>query len=254
MALPFTTDDGFGARARLGLIVLQADETIEPEFARIMALENVVLHMTRIPMAAEITPETLMSMKANLPAAAALLPEIPFDAIGYGCTSASTVIGVDGVEAAVRSVHPDAAVSNPISAVLAACEALEAKRIGFVTPYRPDVSAAMRELLEKNGLTIAGFGSFEESDDRVVGRISPASVLDAIKSVAAMGDCDAVFVSCTNLRVAGIVSEAEAAIGKPVFSSNLALAWHMLRLAGIQDDIPGLGRLYRMPLADKAGE
>ena len=31
MALPFATDDGIGARATLGLILLQADETLENE-------------------------------------------------------------------------------------------------------------------------------------------------------------------------------------------------------------------------------
>jgi maleate isomerase len=48
-----------------------------------------------------------------------------------------------------------------------------------------------------------------------------------------MADCDAVFVSCTNLRVAEIAEEAERRIGRPVLSSNLALAWHMLTLAGL---------------------
>ena len=32
MKLAFDSDQGFGRRAALGLIVLQADETIEPEF------------------------------------------------------------------------------------------------------------------------------------------------------------------------------------------------------------------------------
>jgi maleate isomerase len=50
------------------------------------------------------------------------------------------------------------------------------------------------------------------------------------------------------LRVARIVEEAEALIGKPVTSSNHALAWHMLRLAGINDDILGFGHLYRSRL------
>jgi maleate isomerase len=51
------------------------------------------------------------------------------------------------------------------------------------------------------------------------------------------------------MRVAKIVEEAESLIDKPVTSSNHALAWHMLRLSGIQDDIPGFGRLYRSRLA-----
>lgn len=52
-------------------------------------------------------------------------------------------------------------------------------------------------------------------------------------------------ISCTNLRCLRIIPEVEAQIGKPVLSSNLALAWHMLRLAGgIADPMPEFGRLF----------
>ena len=52
--------------------------------------------------------------------------------------------------------------------------------------------------------------------------------------------------SCTSLRVAEIVEEVEAAIGKPVSSSNHAMAWHALRLAGVNDAVQGWGRLFRV--------
>jgi maleate isomerase len=129
---------------------------------------------------------------------------------------------------------------------MAACDAMKVKRLGFVTPYVEQVSAAMRSLLEDNGCKIAGFGSFEESDDRVVARISPKSLLQAITAVDAMAECDAVFVSCTNLRVVGIVEEAERRIGKPVISSNIALAWHMKKLAGLPPVKKGCGALLRL--------
>jgi maleate isomerase len=35
---------------------------------------------------------------------------------------------------------------------------------------------------------------------------------------------DAIFVSCTSLRIAGLIPELQAAIGKPVISSNYAMA------------------------------
>ena len=57
------------------------------------------------------------------------------------------------------------------------------------------------------------------------------------------------FVSCTSLRALGIVEDLEADLGIPVVSSNLAFGWHLLRLAGVEDAIPGLGRLYRLTLA-----
>jgi maleate isomerase len=58
-----------------------------------------------------------------------------------------------------------------------------------------------------------------------------------------------VFVSCTSLRLVEAVDRIEAAVGLPVTSSNHALLWHMLRLAGIDDKVDGFGRLFSMGLA-----
>ena len=42
-------------------------------------------------------------------------------------------------------------------------------------------------------------------------------------------------------------ADIEAALGKPVTSSNHALIWHSLRLAGINEAIDGFGALFRLP-------
>ena len=52
------------------------------------------------------------------------------------------------------------------------------------------------------------------------------------------------FVSCTSLRVLDIAPGLEAELGVPVVSSNMALLWHLLRLAGVDDDLSGFGRLF----------
>ena len=46
----------------------------------------------------------------------------------------------------------------------------------------------------------------------------------------------------TSLPVQAV--EIEATLGKPVTSSNHAMAWHVLRLAGIGDPLPRWGRLF----------
>ncbi|WP_291729790.1 aspartate/glutamate racemase family protein [Leisingera sp. F5] len=250
MKLPYDTDAGIGTRATLGVIVLETDETLEPEFSRMMAHEGVALYHSRIPMAPEIRPETLAQMQADLPASARLFPSsLDFDVVGYGCTSASTVIGSAKVAEAVQTVLPKAKVTDPLAAIIAAGKALGASRLGFVTPYLPEVSAQMRQKLEQAGFAIAGFGSFEEMDDRVVARITEAAISEAAQQVARAGDCDAIVISCTNLRCLQIIPEIEAQAGVPVISSNQALAWHMLHLAGVTDSQPQFGRLFTRSLA-----
>ena len=246
MKLAFDSDGGFRQRAALGLIVLQADETVEPEFRGLVDLAGVVLYHSRVPSGADVTPESLAAMQAEIPAAARLLPPTAaLDVIGYACTSGATVIGEAAVAAAIRAVRPEVATSDPLTAAKAAFRVLGLRRLGFVTPYVAEVSAAMRRNLEAAGLEITAFGSFEESEEAVVARIAPASVLEAIVRVGGAPDCEAVFASCTNLRATGVIAEAEARLGKPVVTSNQAMFWQALRTAGCDAAVPGFGRLLQ---------
>jgi maleate isomerase len=247
MKLDFVTDGGIGSKATLGLIVLQTDETLEFELAKVLPKKGVALYHSRIPMCNEVNSDTLKQMQIDIPSSAALLPPaLAFDVIGYGCTSGACLIGPEAVRDAVQQAHPEAKVTDPMSAIIAACEALGVKRLGFLTPYVAEVSAQMREKLEASGYSVVAFASFEETEDKVVAKISEDSILEAIESVAAQAPCDAVVVSCTSLRTTGLVEEAEDRIGKPVISSNLAMAWHMMTLANLPQTQEQFGKLHAL--------
>ena len=49
-------------------------------------------------------------------------------------------------------------------------------------------------------------------------------------------------------RLTREAEKLESEIGKPVISSNTATAWHCLRLAGYDEEVPGFGELFRRPL------
>ncbi len=247
--LPFVTDEGFGARARIGLILLETDQTLEVE-ARALSLDGVAFYHSRIQNDAEVNADTLTAMGDRLPAAAALLPRaVGFDAIGYGCTSAATLIGEDSVTAAIQSAHPGVPCSNPVSAAVDAFRALGARTISVLTPYSTAVTAPVVAHFEKNGLVVDAVGSFLESDDLTVARITEASIVEGVRSLGAESSCDAVFVSCTSLRSFGVISDLETELGKPVVSSNSALLWRLLRMAGVNEPIAGLGALLRSGFA-----
>ena len=58
--LPFAADRGIASRARIGLIVLATDYTIEHEWRRIMGgLSGVALYHSRILNDAQITPDSV---------------------------------------------------------------------------------------------------------------------------------------------------------------------------------------------------
>lgn len=244
MNIEFTSDKSYGDDRAIGVVVLSTDETLEPELRQITAKSHANLYHSRIPFDKVVTPETLARMEQDLPQSLSLFPEkADFQAIGYGCTSGATVIGSEKIANIVQADFPNAATTDPISAVMAACRALGVTRLGMLTPYREDVSHAMRNLLENNGITITSFGSFDEEEDHKVARISENSTLDGLQKVGS-GDCQAVFASCTNLRSFNIIERAEAALNKPVISSNSAFAWHLHRLAGFDGHLNGPGRLF----------
>ena len=223
-------DAASGDRPAVGLIVLQSDEVLERELAARLPPGIERFH-ARIPNATDVTAETLRAMERELPAAAALLPAgVAYDVVAYGCTSASTVIGEARVAELVGTVVPNAAVTNPLTAVKARLRNLGASRIALLTPYSLDLSRAILEHLEGAGLEVVRAASFDERDDSRVARIAERSTLRAMVDLAAGGDVDAVFGSCTNLRSLNVLAEVERRTGVAALTSNSALAWHIERL------------------------
>ena len=164
-----------------------------------------------------------------------ILPGLPLDVVGLWLH-----LGLDGHRRRSASssefarVRPGVACTTPITAAFAAFRALGAKRIALLTPYRDDINRFMRDYIEARGFRVPVMGSFNEEDDRRAARIDAASIRDAAIELGRSDEVDAVFVSCTSLRLVDAVGAIEAELGKPVTSSNHAMAWHCLRLAGVR--------------------
>lgn len=242
--LEFMTDSGIGERANLGLIVLRTDQTIEDEFRFVVPESGVGLYHARLHSPVQITASALQAMEGDISKTVSLLPDVKFNVIGFGCTSGALVIGRERIEERVRSVIPGVSVTDPLTAGVAAMKALGVQRVAMLTPYIPAINQQLGAALTARGLTVPVMGSFNEPDDNVVARITPLSVEKAIMKIGASNSCDGVFISCTSMRIARQIRSIEARLGKPVTSSNHAMAWHMLRLAGEKDSRPELGRLF----------
>lgn len=249
-AVPYDIENIIARRARMGLIALATDHVIDHELALLLGrIEGAQLYPTRVPMDPIVSRTSLGAMEARIGAAAAtLLPGVALDVVGYGCTSASVVIGEDGVTAAIHAACPGVAVTTPITAGIEGLRRLGAKRVGLLTPYVEEVNAPLRAHFEKSGIAVATAATFSEPDDNRAGMITPASIREAVIELFKGRNLDAVFISCTSLRAAALVPALEETLGIPVTSSNHALAWHMLRLSGIDEGFPELGRLFGLKL------
>ncbi len=244
--LPFALDDGPAARAALGLIVLGTDPTIEPELYRILRMDGVGLYAHRIAMGPPFTVERIKALEGELAAAAAMiLPDDKLHAIAFGCTSCTMAIGVENVARRIREARPGVPVTEPVSATLAAFKALGLRRIALLTPYPHEVNKVAAAFLEAQGLVVAEKATFLASGDFDIARVSPAAIEEAAVTLA-KSNVDGVFLSGTALRAVSVIRAIEAASGKPAVSSNQALAWHGLRLAGVRGAVDGFGRLLTL--------
>ena len=238
--LGYSLAEPTGTGATLGLIVLQVDETVERDFRRLLAPE-VTLHVTRIPSGDNLTPDTIAAMERALPRAAALLPPAAaFGAVGYACTSGATLIGAARVAELVRGATGAATVTDPLSAAVAALDAVGARSIPLISPYIEPVAEPIRRAFETAGFEVPAAVSFGEAVEARVARIDAASVRAAARDAATAG-ADAIFLSCTNLRTLAVIDGLEAELRRPILSSNQVLAWHMARLGGaaLAETAPG---------------
>jgi maleate isomerase len=248
--LSYDVDEGIASRASIGLIVLATDYTIEHEWRQVFAgLDGIALYASRIHNENKITPETLRAMEPRIiECARVITPDTPVDVIAYGCTSASMAIGEEQVFANIRRARPDAKCTTPITAAFAAFDAFKARRIGVLTPYPADVNKIVSGYIAARGYQVPVFGSFNVDRDTVVARITPQSIEQGVREIIRHAEVDAVFVSCTSVRLMQACAELEKNLGIPLTSSNHAMAWHALRLAGIDDKLGQFGSLFELAL------
>jgi maleate isomerase len=247
------SDGGPIANGAVGLIALATDQVCEHDVARILALAGVPLYVSRVAFPAEVTLDTLAGMRTGLrDAAALLLPGERLKVIAYGCTSGSMVIGEDTVFARLREARPGVECTTPPTAAMAAFAVLGMRRIAVLTPYVDAVNERVRSYLAGRGLDIVSFGSFHRRTDPEIASIVPESIAEAAVALD-RPDSDGLFISCTALRTLPVIEALEEKLGKPVVTSNQAMAWHALRLADARRTVDGLGRLLRLDAAGGEG-
>ncbi len=227
----YSLSDAFDVIPRLGLIVLQADETLEGEVCNEFRDLESTIYVSRIPSGLDVTTDSLAQMELDLPNAAGLLPRgCAFDVVAYGCTSGTSVVGANRVRDLVKGGVDARHVTDPLSATIAWCHAHGVKRLALLSPYVADVNEGLRRALSDAGIETPVFGSFNIAKEAAVARISETSIVQAGIDLCESEDVDALFLSCTNLRTVGARAAIGAATGRSVVSSNSVLCWHMKHL------------------------
>ena len=82
----------------------------------------------------------------------------------------------------------------------------------------------------------------ETLDNQGQGALAPKEVYE-LGLEADHEDADVLVLSCTDMRSVEVLAQLEAAVGKPVISSNQAMMYQALELLGLRNCINGFGSL-----------
>jgi maleate isomerase len=232
---------------RIGLIVPATDQVSEVALGEMLAGHPVSFVTSRVAFENPVTMTNLARMVDDLTRATALLlPGGRIDVVAFSCTSGTVAAGVEAVARSIRAARPGIPFTTPITAAVTAFETLGVRRLSVLTPYVDEVNAPIAAFLAAAGLEVVAFGSFHLRTEPEIAAVPVEAIVAAGRALDTPAS-EALFVSCTGLRGHAAVAALEAALGKPVVTSNQAQLWEALVRIGYRSSLPGYGRLLAWP-------
>jgi maleate isomerase/arylmalonate decarboxylase len=184
---------------------------------------------------------------ADLDEPLALLMGVRPDVVIYGCTSATLTHGpaFDRALADRIKAASGAATVTAAGALVHGLRTLGASRIGFASPYVPAINDLAVAFLAEMGVeTLVRSEVSETLDNTGQGALGPGDVFE-LGLKADHPEAQAIVLSCTDMRSVETLERLEQRLGKPVISSNQAMAFQAMQAAGITEPLDGYGHLLR---------
>jgi maleate isomerase len=231
----------YGTRLRLGVMFPSANYVAEPQLTAMLP-PGVSLHTTRLQLKPGVDK---LRMLDRLEEAVELLTDAQVQCLAFHCTAVSMwQLDMPEIIAARIKACTDIPAVVTSTAVVAALRAVGAQRIVLVSPYVQATNDREIALLEHYGLTVLRDRALGIEGAGAMGAVTPDTWMDVVTE---MRDekADAYFVSCTAVKSAEVIDRLEAALGRPVLTSNQAMLWQALRQSGISDSVTGFGELFR---------
>ena len=164
-------------------------------------------------------------------------------AVAYGCTTGSYVLGPDGDAAIAADMRTAAGVpaTTTSTAAAAALRELGVQQVAVLSPHVDALNERLRAYLEASGFAVVNLVGLNQRGD--IEAIEPTATRDLVISGVDAPAAEAIFISCTGLRTASIIDELEQSLSKPVVTANQATLWRLAHLTGAPTTTPGRGRL-----------
>ncbi|WP_299076704.1 Asp/Glu racemase [uncultured Ruegeria sp.] len=235
-------------RARFGILVPFTNTNLEPDMA-LLRPDGVSMHFARMGGYDQDEIPDADQMHglgaADLDEPLHLLQGVRPDVILYGCTSATLTHGPAFDRALAERIKADSGAETVTAAgaLVHALQTLGVNRIGFASPYVSAINDLAVGFLAETGFeTVARSEVSDALDNYGQGNLDPQAVFD-LGLATDHPEAEAIVLSCTDMRSVESIGRLEAEVRKPVISSNQAMMFQAMQLAGISEALPGYGQL-----------
>lgn len=232
-------------RYRLGFITPAINVIAEDDYIA-LAADDVGVHFARADVDTDReVAEQFQQMIDAAPTLATSIAKAGVAVVGFACTSASFFQGKGSDQVIAERMTAAAGVPTFTTATAAvdALRAVDAKRLAIATPYLSWVYEAERGFFQDAGFDVLAINGLERRGGSDINSISDEEIRALVADVD-HETADAIFVSCTDLPVLGLIDELERTHGKPVVTSNQATYWAAAKAGGVPK-VKGYGTLLR---------
>lgn len=212
---------------RVAVAVLHSDLSLEPELRGLLPAD-VAVYANRVAYPPEVTTANLHEAVAGLEDCIGALAAIRPHVVVWGCTSGSVLGSLDDHAELLDRLRTWSGGAEPVTAagaVVAALDRRRTHRVAVATPYPPEVrDLLLARLRDAGNEVVASVDAFDAPVDDWTLQSLDEEQIAALGRRADRPEADAVVVSCTGLAGARVVDPLGIELGKPVVTSNVAIA------------------------------
>lgn len=232
--------------AKIGVLVPFTNTNLEPDM-ELLRPPNTTIHFQRmggydvdeIPGSDQMAGLGASDISHDLRMISGVRPDV----VLYGCTSATLTHGpsFDADLAQQIKAGSGAASLTAAGALIAGIKALGATKVGFSSPYLGEINAQAIDFMAHNGIeTVKRADVGRKLGNYGQGELTPDEVFD-LACQADHQDAQAIVLSCTDMRSVEAIERVEAALDKPVVTSNQAMMFGLMKALNLprHDALPG---------------
>lgn len=240
----------YGPLGLFGMLVPQANTTVEPEAVRLLPQGYSCIAARMVSDASDVTGR-LADYYAGLPRWIKRFAGAPVAACGFACTGASYPLDPESearlLEDAAHETGVPIVAAAPAIAIALRC--LRARRIALVSPYDAALTRSSKEYWIRHGLTVTQIETVAPKNEAFhpIYALEKAAASVALERIDA-SRCEAIVMLGTGLPTVSALAAHPQIAGVPVLSSMLCLIW---RLVTLNDDaVSARDRLLNWPVSE----